>query len=196
MKTFKAFLLEYELTDPHKKGEATPSNTHEDDIDHDEFHKKELGKIGDYSVVHYKHKTRGSHFTFLRDSNGATIGAVEHKKPTKSGRLAISNITKLNHDSNGYPVKKHVMTDVLHHLIKHGHTLESDNTNTEHGAHPMLMRLSSGVKTHIEDGKGNVIPHEGDVTSPENQKKYTIRSTDPSFLDNNKHKHVLVFGGG
>ena len=191
MKTFRQFLIEYELSG----GKVAPSHVHEDDINHADFHKKELGEIGDYSVVHYEHKTRGSHFTFLRDLNGATIGAAEHKKPTKSGRLAISNITKLKLDSNGQPVKKHVMTEVLHHLINKGHTLESDNTNTEHGAHQMLMRMAStsGIKTHIEDGEGSIIPHEGDITSPENQKKYTTRSTDPDFLDHNKHKHVLVF---
>jgi len=83
---------------------------------------------------------------------------------------------------------------VLHHLVKSGHTLESDNQNTE-AATNMLHRLASekDVKTHIEDGKGKVIPHEGDISSEVNRKKYITHFDDPSFLNDTKHKHVLVF---
>ena len=184
MISFSNFLIEYELTNG-----VVPSHTNEDDIEHSSFHKKELGNIDDHRVVHYKAKDKNnSHFTFVTDKNKNTVGSIEHK-PTRQNRLAISNITKHKGASFG-------MGNVLHHLMKHGHTLESDNTNTENGAHKMLMGLAKRpeVKTHIENGDGKVIPHKGDITSTENQKKYAIRSSDPKFLEHghDEHKHLLV----
>lgn len=180
-------LVEYELTK-----NVVPSSVNEDDIEHDDHKKTELGEVDDHRVVHYKSKELGgSHYTFVTNKNGETVGHIEHKptKSTKGNRLAISNITK----TKG---AKFDMGGVLRHLIKHGHSLESDNTNTEAGAHGMLMRMAAhpDVHTHIEDGKGNAIPHEGDITSTENQKKYAVKRTDSNFLNDDVHKHVLVFG--
>lgn len=179
--------MEYELT-----SDVIPSHINEDDIDHDDHHKKELGSVDNHRVVHYKSKSRGSHFTFVTNHEGETVGHIEHK-PTpssKGNRLAISNITK--HKGAGFD-----MGNVLHHLVKHGHSLESDNTNTEGGAHKMLQKFAKRpeIKTHIENGKGKTIPHTGDITSPENQKKYAVKSTDNNFLapGDTTHKNILVF---
>lgn len=180
----RTFLLEYEITK-----DVIPSHKNEDDIDHDDHKKVELGNVDGHRVVHYKSRSRGSHYTFVTDHNGETVGHIEHK-PTpssKSGRLAISNITKTKGSKFG-------MGNVLHHLINKGHTLESDNTNTEDGAHKMLQSFAKRpeIKSHIEDGHGGVIPHEGDITSPENQKKYAGKFKDKHFWDVNRH--ILVFG--
>ena len=186
MKSFKEYILEYELT-----SDVTPSHVNEDDIYHEDFKKHELGDVDNHRVVHYHSKSGGSHFTFVT-KNGETKGNIEHK-PTKSakrGRLAISNITK--NKGAGFD-----MGNVLHHLINHGHPLESDNSNTEGGAHKMLQKFSRRpeINTHIEDGKGKVIPHSGDITSPENEKKYAIKHTDSNFLakGDTTHKNILVF---
>lgn len=182
---FKEYLVEYELTN-----DVIPSHVKESDIDHSQYKKKDMGTVDGHKITHYS--SAKSHHTFVTDSKGETVGHIEHKKTktAKKGRLAISNVTKTSGSKFG-------MGNVLHHLIHSGHELESDNTNTESGAHKMLMGLAkrSDVKTHIENGNtGETVHHEGDVTSPENQHKYTVRSTDPDFLDNDKHKHILVFG--
>ena len=188
IKPFVEFLFEYELS----KDNVIPSSVREDDIDHDQHKKMEMGDVDGHRVVHYKSKERGgSHYTFVTHQ-GETVGHIEHK-PTKTathGRLAISNITKTkgSHYSMG---------NVLHHMVKLGHPLETDNTNTEHGAHHMFMKFAKrpDINTKIEDGKGKTIPHEGDITSPENQKKYTVKHTDKNFLapGDHTHKHILVF---
>lgn len=186
MKTFREFIVEYERTSAITK-ESPISHFNVDDIDHDEFHTpKKLGVKDGHTILHYKHKEGGSHFTFAVDGDGATSAHIEHKTPTVKGRLAISNITNVG-GSRGLGGK------MVHSLIHTGHTIESDNTNSE-GAHKMLMGLAKhpDVKTHIEDGKGKVIPHKGDVTSLENQKKYVVTSKDPNFLEDKIHKHVLV----
>jgi hypothetical protein len=181
---FKKFIVEYEITNG-----IIPSSKKEDNIDHDEFKKHELGVVDGHRVVHYKSKSKGSHYTFVTDSHGSTVGHIEHKptKTAKHGRLAISNITK-DKDSH------YSMGNVLHHLIKHGHSLESDDTNTESGAHRMLQNFSKrpDITTHIEDGHGEVVPHTGDITSHENQKKYSGKFEEPHFWNVNRHK--LVFG--
>ena len=188
-KDYLSAILEYELS----KDSVIPSSTKEGDIDHDEHKKTELGDVDGHRIVHYKSKTGGSHYTFITDHKGNTVGHIEHKptKTAKRGRLAISNITKTKGS-------EYSMGNVLHHLIKHGHTLESDNTNTEHGAHQMFMKFAkrTDINSHIEDGKGKIISHEGDITSPENQKKYAVKHTDKNFLAQNDttHKHILVFG--
>lgn len=190
MKTFKEYLLEYKIT----KDTHTPPRIHEGDIEHEDFNKTELGKVGKYTVTHYKHKKKGNHYTFVKDEHGGTVGSIEHEKPTKSARLPITYIARDKHDSEGNPIEhKGLMVDVLHHLIQHGHTLESDTSNTEHGAHKMLQNLAKkpGVKTHIEDD-GKIIPHEGDITSPENQKKYAIKP-EGKYLKTGIQHHRLVF---
>lgn len=186
MKSFKEYLAEYEIS----KDNVVPSHTNEEDIEHDEHKKHELGTVDGHRVVHYKSKTRGSHYTFVTNDNGETVGHIEHK-PTdtaKKGRIALSNVTKTKGSQFS-------MGNVLHHLVHHGHSLESDITNTEHGAHRMLMNFAKrpDIKTHIEDDEGKTIPHEGDITSPENQKKYAVRHTDKNFLNDTTHKHKLVF---
>lgn len=176
---------EYELTPAH----VAPRAVNEDDIDHDEFVKKELGDVDGHRVVHYNHiKTVITGFTFVTDKKtGATVGHIEHKMPSQHSRLAISLIRK-------NPAASFHMDNVLMLLISKGYVLESDTSNTENGAHKMLMRLAKRTPTHIEDGEGNVIPHNGDITSPENVALYTTRKTDKTFLDDNKHNHILVFG--
>lgn len=186
MKTFKEFLLEYERTD-----NVVPSHVNEEDLDHDHWRKNELGKVHGYRVVHYESRMKNKmHHTFVSNEHGDTIGHIGHKKPTVAGRLAISDVTKRGETPKG------LMSDVLHHLVKHGHTLESDNSNTE-SATKMLHHLTShpDVKTHIENGKGEKIHHEGDIASKENQDKYAIHSDHKDFLEpgNMTHKHVLVF---
>ncbi len=79
-------------------------------------------------------------------------------------------------------------------LINKGYVLESDVSNTETGARKMLMRLAKRTNTHIEDGEGNVIPHNGDITSPENVALYTTNKKDKNFLNDDKHNYILVFG--
>jgi hypothetical protein len=190
LKTFKQFLAEYELTD-----DVIPSHVKEEDIEHNDYNKHELGDVDGHRVVHYESKNKkGSHHTFVTNKAGESVGHIEHKKtPTaknEAGRLAISNVTK----TKGAPFD---MGNVLHHLVKHGHSLESDNTNTEHGAHKMLMKFAArkDINTHIVHGNtGEVVPHKGDITSPENQKKYTVKSTDANFLapSDETHKHILV----
>ena len=186
--SFKQYITlnEYELTT-----DAIPSHTNEDDIEHDEFKKHDYGTVDNHQITHYKAKNRGdSHFTFVKNKNtGETVGHIEHK-PTRGGRLALSNVTKVkSEDGSNFS-----MRNVVKHLINKGHTVESDKSNTTNGAHKMLMGLAkdNDIKTHIEDGKGKVIPHEGDITSHENQAKYTVKDSDKDFLENNKHKHILV----
>lgn len=176
---------EYEITPAH----VAPRPVNEDDIKHDEFIKKELGDVDGYRVVHYNHiKTVITGFTFITDKNtGATAGHIEHKMPSQHSRLAISLIRK-------NPAASFHMDNVLMLLINRGYTLESDTSNTETGAHKMLMRLAKRTPTHIEDGEGNVIPHNGDITSPENVALYTTQKKDKNFLNDNKHNYILVFG--
>lgn len=185
MMRFKHYLLEYELTK-----DIAPSHVAETDVDGSNHEVKELGHVDGHRVVHYKAKGKGMSHTFVTNDKGETVGHIGHKKTpsTKGARLAISDVTKT-------PGSKFGMGNVLHHLIGHGHELESDNTNTEAGAHKMLMFLAQrhDVHSHIEDGYGEKIHHEGDITSPENQKKYTTRSTDKDFMDDNNHKRILVF---
>jgi hypothetical protein len=187
IKSFKEFILEYELTH-----DVIPSHVHESDIDPDEHKKHELGNVDGHRVVHYKGKSGRSSYTFVTDKHGETVGSIEHKptKTAKNGRLAISNITKTKGS-------QFAMGNVLHHLVSKGHSLESDNTNTEQGAHRMLMNFAKrpDINTHIENGHGETVPHHGDITSPENQKRYAVKSTDPHFLapGDTTHKHILVF---
>lgn len=186
MKSFKEFLIEYEISASH----VAPSHVNEKDIETDKYHKHELGDVEGHTVSHYHNKKNGSHYTFVKNKAGETVGHIEHKKPTVPGRLAISNVTR-----RGDNHVRGLMAKTLHHLTKHGYTLESDNTNTEGGADKMLMSLAQHHKihSHIEDGKGNKVPHVGDITSDENRHRYTIKSSDKDFLENNKHKKVLVF---
>lgn len=184
MKRFKEYLVEYELSDG-----VVPSHVHEKDIDKTAFEKHELGSVDGHRVTHYKSNDRNeSHHTFVTDASGKSVGHIEHAPVKKKNRLAISNITKTEGS-------KFSMGNVLHHLIKHGHELVSDKTNTEHGAHRMLMNFARRpeIHTHIEDGKGKIVAHEGDITSSENQKKYTVKHTDKHFLDDDTHKRTLVF---
>jgi hypothetical protein len=60
-------------------------------------------------------------------------------------------------------------------------------------AHGMLMKLAKhpDITTHIEDGQRNVVPHHGDITSTENQNKYSAHYEEPHFWD--VQKHILVF---
>lgn len=186
MKTFKQFIIEYEMVPKEKK--FSPSHTNREDIDEREFHKIPMGTVDGHRVTHFKHKKGGSHFTFAEDHEGNTVVSIEHKKPTVKGRLAISNMTKV-----GGPKK--FGGKVLHHLIKHGHEIESDNTNSER-AHSMWMELGNhpDIHTRIEDGNGNNIHHEGSISSEENQKKFAVKSTDDNFLapDDTTHKNILA----
>ena len=182
----KEFIMEYELTTG-----VVPSRALEDDILIENYKKIELGDVDGYRVVLYtKWATANiTGFTFITDkATGATVGHIEHKMPSLHNRLALSSIRKL-------PTATYHMDNVCQRLLDSGHTLESDTTNTENGAHQMLMRLAKhpNVKTHIEDGEGSIIPHNGDITSLENQKIYTTSKHDSDFLNNDKHKYILVF---
>ncbi len=185
MKTFKEYLKEYERTT-----NVVPAHIAEDDIDQNKYDKTELGSVHGHRVTHYHNKKNGMHHTFVVNDNNETVGHIGHKKPTVSGRLAISDVTKKKEAPKG------LMTDVLQKLTAHGHTLESDSSNTE-SATKMLHNLSDhpNVKTHIENGKGEKIHHTGSIKTPENQEKYSIKSDNKNFLapGNTNHEHILVF---
>ena len=177
----KDFIAEYELTTG-----VMPSRVVEDDINPADFRKRELGKVDGYRVVLYLNKHGGDNYTFITNPD-ETVGHITHKRPSVPGRLALSNIRKI-------PTASYHMDNVCHLLLNSGYTLESDNTNTESGAHKMLQRLAhSSVSSHIEDGSGNIISINTTITSPDAVDQYTIKSSDPEFLDNKKHKYILVF---
>lgn len=173
MLTFRAWLVEY-----HKTPEGlVPSHETLDKPDE----KNSYGEVDGHKVYH-----TGRH-TYVVNHEGKTVGHIGHKKVKgqPEGRLAISNITKKEGSSIS-------MGKVLHHLIHKGHTLESDEMNTP-SAHGMLMKLARhpDIHTHIEDRDREVVPHHGDITSPENQKKYSAEYEEPHFWDVQKHR--LVF---
>lgn len=178
---FRDFIFEYELTDG-----VIPSHVSVSDVKTRKDRIKDLGTVDGHRIEHHQ----GKH-TFIIDHKGETVGHIGHKKTNtaRMNRVALSAVTKKEGSSFS-------MGNVLHHMIKHhGFILESDNTNTEKGAHRMLMNLAKrqDIHTHIENGYGEKVHHTGDITSPENQKLYTTKHTDSDFMEDNKHKRILVF---
>jgi hypothetical protein len=173
MKNWREYLIEYHKT----PAGLVPSHETLDSPNE----KHSYGEVDGHKVYHTRKHT------YVTDKDGNTVGHIGHKKQkgAPAGRLAVSNITK----KEGASIS---MGKVLHHLIHKGHSLESDEMNTP-SAHGMLMKLAKhpDITTHIEDRQRKVVPHHGDITSAENQKKYSAQYEEPHFWDVQKHK--LVF---